>query len=127
MKAYMRRKGAELSASRKEFIRWQLAYGCYHCANGREVLFDRDYAPICERRSGTSPQIADPQEWIKGIVRQEWFYDDGTPEAQKMKVAKAKLAEWGMLASVMADIESRCAGARKLSRWGALSSPDGYL
>jgi hypothetical protein len=104
MRRYMRRKGAELLASQKAFIRWQLPYGCYHCANGREVLYDRDYVPICERSPGTSSQMADPREWITGIARQEWFYDDATPEAKRMKIAEAKLVEWNMLAPVMAEI-----------------------
>ncbi len=102
---YQRRAGGVLIASPKEFIRWELAYGCYHCANGREVLHDRNYAPICERTPDMPPRMADPHEWIKHIVRREWFYNDATPEPQKMKIAKAKLVEWGMLEPVMAEIE----------------------
>jgi hypothetical protein len=47
VRRYLRRKGAPLTTTdQSAFIRWQLPYGCFHCADGREVLFDRDYAPI---------------------------------------------------------------------------------
>jgi hypothetical protein len=101
----MRRNGVPLICSPKEFVLWQLPYGCYHCANGRQVLFDRDYAPLCERAPGVPPRMADPGEWITGIVRQEWFYGDATPRSKRRGIAEAKLVEWGMLAPVMAEIE----------------------
>ena len=94
---YMRRKGATLHASRQEFIRWQLPYGLWRCVDGREVLFDRDYCPICERSPDKSPQLADPHEFVRCIVHQEWFYNDATPRPKRREIAKAKLIEWGLL------------------------------
>jgi hypothetical protein len=86
-------------------VRRQLPYGCWHCSGGREVLFDRRYAAICERSPGVEPRLCVGDEWISGIDRQEWFYDDGTLELEKERRAKAKLEEWGMLKAVLADVE----------------------
>ena len=68
MARYVRRKGREIWCSRQEFIRWQLPYGQWRCADGREVLFDRDYAPICERYPETVPTLSDAHEWVRNIV-----------------------------------------------------------
>ena len=116
MRRYMRRKGATLMARRNTFVLWQLPYGCYHCDNGREVLFDRDYVPICERScSGALPQMANPDEWVKGIARREWFYNDKTPALQRRKIAEAKLVEWNMLEPVMAEIEAAIGNSQRFS------------
>jgi hypothetical protein len=107
VRRFVCRVGRLRVTDRKTFIRWQMPCGTYHCADGREVLYDRDYAPICERSPGVPPRRSDPSEWIKGVVRQEWLYVDDakTPYAQKLRIAEAKLAEWGMLPSVTAEIE----------------------
>jgi hypothetical protein len=65
MQKYICRDGRERICSRETFIRWQMPYGIYYCADGREVLFDRDYVPICERLPGMFPRMADPGEWVK--------------------------------------------------------------
>jgi hypothetical protein len=96
-------------------IRWRLPYGCWTCANGREVLYNREYSPICERWPGQPPRMANPKEWVADIVRHEWFYNDGTPETQKMKVAKEKLSEWGMLKTVMGIIRYHTATTKSAS------------
>jgi hypothetical protein len=103
MPSYMRRRGGELWASRQEFIRWQLPYGIWRCADGREVLFDRDYAPICSRYPGETPKLSNPREWVHWID-QVWLYNDAVPEREKLKRARAKLDEWEMLEAVMESI-----------------------
>ena len=77
----------------------QLPYGRWLCADGREVLFDRDYKPICQRYPETTPTLANSREWIP-YVEQSWFYNDETPDAEKLEIATAKLQEWGMLEAV---------------------------
>jgi hypothetical protein len=62
-------------------------YGCWSTESGREILFDRSYSPICERRDGGPPQLADPTEWVRDIVKQDWFYNDGTAQTGKEKAA----------------------------------------
>jgi hypothetical protein len=104
MTAYIGRSGDSIFASKNTFIRREMPYGCYHCADGREVLFDREYKPICQRYPGQPPTLADAGEWVV-CDRREWFYDDGTPEHQKRERARKKLEEWGMLEPVMRQIE----------------------
>ena len=115
MMSYWRRRGAEFYTSRKEFIRWQMPYGCWHCPDGRQVLFDRDYAPICQRYPETAPSIADPNEWIPS-ARQEWFYNDANSEKEKLAIATAKLEEWGMLELVMEQIDALIQSSRQRER-----------
>jgi hypothetical protein len=103
MPLYKDRAGGQHFFTKNEYVRWQLPYGCYHCADGREVLFDRRYRPICQRYPGQPPTIANPAEWVTH-VRQEWFYDDATPH--KRKIATAKLAEWQMTEPVMQRIKT---------------------
>ena len=110
---YLRRNGGILTSSREEFVRWQLPYGCYHCADEREVLFDRDYAPLCERRPGEAPKLANPCEWIN-FEWQENFYDDGTPRREKLAIGKTKLEEWGMLQVVLDAINEAICGSEPL-------------
>jgi hypothetical protein len=108
---YWCRNATEFIGSNKEYTLRQLPYGCYHCENGREVLFDRNYAPLCERAPDMPARRADPCEWVKKIVREECFYvcscgPTGTPESKRRQIAEDKLLEWGadMHASVMAEI-----------------------
>src|SRR5215831_16743228 len=104
MREYIRRNGDPITCSRGQFVMRQMPYGTYYCADGREVLFDRDYAPICERYPGQPAKMASSAEWVPK-VRQEWIYEDRTPAYKKPKIAKAKLEEWGMFKPVMAEIE----------------------
>lgn len=67
-----------------------LPYGMWRCEDGREVLFNRYYEPIHERRAGGPVQPANPKEWVSRIAVEMWFYDDGTK--QKTRVGKEKLA-----------------------------------
>jgi hypothetical protein len=46
------------------FVRWRTPYGLWTCADGREVLFNRDYKPIWERSSGEIKH-ANPNEWVQ--------------------------------------------------------------
>jgi hypothetical protein len=89
------------TANRRDFIRRLLPYGMYECKDGRQVLFDRHYAPICQRYPGQEPTLADPTEWVEGVAK--WFYNDSTPN--KWKVAVKVLEEWGMLEAVMQRAE----------------------
>jgi hypothetical protein len=88
--------GKPFMAPRGVAYRWfYLPYGQWSCPDGREVLFNRCYEPIWQRRPGEAPARADPKEWVKW-EKQTWFYDDGHREKQKADRAKAKLAEWGL-------------------------------
>jgi hypothetical protein len=68
--------GLKFKASR--FGRWNacrlaLPYGRWTCDDGREVLFNRRYHPIWQRRPGAAVERANPDEWVQW-VDQQWFY-----------------------------------------------------
>jgi hypothetical protein len=80
-----------------------MPYGKWDCDDGREVLFDRDYVPIFERRSGQGAVRADPEELIPWKT-QNYFYGERESEAVCRKRAEAVLREWGVLDACMEDI-----------------------
>ena len=51
------------------FEEWHHAvpYGGWTTADGREVLFDRSYWPILERRRVAPAKAARPSEWVEDI------------------------------------------------------------
>jgi RecA-family ATPase len=61
-------------AGRMTFNEWQrrCPYGKWTCEDGREVIFNRDYWPILERRPGEQAKLANPNEWVSH-VGQEFF------------------------------------------------------
>jgi hypothetical protein len=88
--AYLRRR-ARAQARRKE-----LPYGKYTTASGREVLFNRRYDGIAERTPDGKVSLLDPRVWVDDVIKQEWLYNDGTPEYEKRRRAVAALAAWGL-------------------------------
>jgi hypothetical protein len=82
--------------------RWlaQAPYGMWTCADGREVLFNRFYAPIAERPGPEAPtRQSDAYEWVRW-KRQEHFFHDGSfrpaERAANMMKLNAMLAAWGL-------------------------------
>lgn len=79
-------------------MRDRLPYGKWTCEDGREVLFNRRYKPIWQRRPGEEATTADPAERVK-FVQEEWFYrDTSAPWRNKRTKAEceAVLAAWGV-------------------------------
>src|SRR5262249_50750151 len=73
-------------------------YGKWTCADGREVIFNRSYSPILERRPGEGAKPANPGEWVESIVADESFWEDidgprTNPGA--LDRVNAILADWG--------------------------------
>lgn len=54
--------------------RWTLPYGMWTCADGREVLFNREYCPIWQRYPGKPAEKADSDEWVSW-VKQQYLFD----------------------------------------------------
>jgi hypothetical protein len=88
--------------SYREF-RLRCPYGKWTCADGREVLFNRQYWPILERRPGEKAKPANPSEWVRW-TSQDYFFDDANSpwDRRRWKVAadtlarcNRVLAEWG--------------------------------
>jgi RecA-family ATPase len=74
-------------------------YGKWTCADGREVIFNRAYWPILERRPGEQAKPAHSGEWVESIVDDEQFWDDfdGPPQfnADALAGMNRILADWG--------------------------------
>lgn len=60
----------------KHSVRRSLPYGKWTCADGREVIFNREYQPILQRKDGVL-SYADRNERLPDIVLHEYYYDDG--------------------------------------------------
>jgi RecA-family ATPase len=70
-----------------------LIYGFWTCADGREVLFDRLYHPVWQRRPGQKVEPADPNERVRRKTEQR-FYTDATPFEERKKIAEKVLRDW---------------------------------
>src|SRR6516225_6378125 len=88
-----------------EYIEFRLRvpYGKWTCKDGREVIFNREYWPILERRSGEKAKPANPNEWIHWIKQDYFFEEHRSPWSRRRARAAAKtlercneiLREWG--------------------------------
>ena len=78
------------------FFWFNTPYGVWRCADGREVLFNREYRPIWERLPDGTVRAADPCEWVRFIVNHRWFFDDGTERREVLERTDAVLREWGI-------------------------------
>lgn len=94
----------ELSKNRertlvKPFMRSRLPYGKWTREDGSEVLFNRGYQPIWQRKSQSSAaEEIGRGEWVNH-VKEEWFYDDGSSpwfDGKTLKKCEAILEEWGV-------------------------------
>ena len=90
--------GGTMAMSAKDALRWQeMPYGRWWCADGREILFNRQYNPLWERTAGNMEWTsADRTEWVAGIAEQSWFYNDGDRDAAKERKALAELSARGL-------------------------------
>jgi hypothetical protein len=59
-------------------MRAKLPYGKWTCADGKEVLFNRDYEPIWERLPGEMASAADRKAQYEH-VKEKWFFGDRNP------------------------------------------------
>jgi hypothetical protein len=61
-----------------ERFRYWTPYGCWRTADDREILFNRDYTPIYERRRLKPPyfatRVANHEEWVEEIVATKHFF-----------------------------------------------------
>jgi hypothetical protein len=99
-------------------------YGIWTCADGRQVLFNRDYTPILQRYPGQYCQPADPSEWVN-FVEQRWFYNDGTPRQLIKILVNVVLGDWGL--PPMPLPQPRARECRGLSRPERHKLPNPYV
>lgn len=87
----------ERRTTKESRMRAELPYGMWTCADGREVLFNRGYRPLWQRRPGQAATRADHGEWVP-FNRQSWFYTDHNPPWRSpatRRLCEATLAAWG--------------------------------
>jgi hypothetical protein len=87
---------------RRRVDRWffDVPYGMWTLTDGREVLFNRFYAPIGERDSPTSEaRRTNTRAWVKW-KRQEHYFNDGSFRAAERSATLMKLNSillaWGL-------------------------------
>jgi hypothetical protein len=59
-----------------QFERWRFwcPYGCWTCADGREVLFNRTYHPIYERYAKQPARVVpDHCKWVPWVAMKHFF------------------------------------------------------
>ena len=87
-----------------KFAEWKCRcpYGIWTCADGREVLFNRQYWAILERYPGKPAKPAKPGEWVEW-TEQDWYFNDGNPPWRRDRIGSQTLArvnkilaEWGL-------------------------------
>ena len=96
MDLYRRRAGGP--AGMLHWTRVYLPFGKWTCADGREVLFNRDYVAMWQRSPGQPATAADPDEHVR-FVKQSRYYDEGSdPRAlpKTVKLCEQVLRNWGL-------------------------------
>lgn len=77
-------------------MRFRLPYGIWTCADGREVLFNREYRAIWERLPDGTVREADPDEWVPFTTQLLYFQDGNTPwrDRETHRFCENVLASW---------------------------------
>jgi hypothetical protein len=79
-------------------MRIVMPYGKWTCADGMEVLFNRDYRPIWKKHPNGMVVTADPDEWVR-FAKQEYFFGDhNTPDEDHVsyRICLQQLRDWGV-------------------------------
>lgn len=63
----------------RDEMRLGLPYGIWTTKEGTKVLFNRKYQPIWVKYPSGQIAKPDPNWWVRDIVTQEYYYDDGCP------------------------------------------------
>ena len=79
-------------------MRLYLPYGKWTCADGTEVLFNRDYRPIWEKRPDGTVIAANPDEWIEFSKQEFCFGELPIPPTDRATFTLCFniLKEWGV-------------------------------
>ena len=80
-----------------------LPYGRWFTEDGRTVYYSRSYTPVLCVHADGSISRPDPGEWVEGITRQEFFYDDTCPPRHSPVIRERLLA---VLAAILKPEES---------------------
>jgi hypothetical protein len=68
-------------------------YGCWRCYDGREVLFNRSYQPLWERRPGQAVEMSNPKEWVNWDTETFFWNEHGGGTNER---GHRLLRQWGL-------------------------------
>ncbi len=71
-------------------MRIVLPYGKWTCADGTQVLFNRDYRPIWKKYPNGVVVAADPDEWVN-FAKQEYIFCEPTPNEDRTHIGFASM------------------------------------
>ena len=74
-----------------------MPYGYWNLKDGREVAFNRRYAPLYEREPDKTWQPVAGKPYYAEIGATEFFYKDGHTEVEKRQRSVAGMARLGLL------------------------------
>jgi hypothetical protein len=101
-------------------MRIVLPYGKWRCADGTEVLFNRDYRPIWKKHPNGAIVAADPDEWINFSKQEYFFGDHNSPDENRdsYRTCINQLQNWGVeqKVPVMLDLFRQAVAAGDLTR-----------
>jgi hypothetical protein len=77
-------------------MRIVMPYGKWTCADGTEVLFNRDYRPIWKKHSNGMVVAADPDEWVIFTKQEFLFGDHNAPHEDRDsdRICTNQLRDW---------------------------------
>ena len=74
-------------------LRLFLPYGKWTCADGSQVLFNRDYCPLWKRDPSGAVSAIDPNTWVEHDDKdEEWIFGDVAPPVYSKKTLALCLA-----------------------------------
>jgi hypothetical protein len=76
----------------EKWMRSELPYGMWSCADNREVLFNRYYRAIWQRYPGEAASLADRDEWVP-CDDECHFYEDACVPWRRNKAARLMAAK----------------------------------
>jgi hypothetical protein len=121
----------QIGAASFQPMRIVLPYGKWTCADGTEVLFNRDYRPIWKKQPDGTVKAADPNEWIIFAKQDYLFGDHNTPHEDRNSYQRCinQLRDWGVLhgVPVMLDLFRHAVAEGDLTRIERPSPYDFHL
>jgi hypothetical protein len=101
-------------------MRIVMPYGKWTCADGTEVLFNRDYRPIWKKHPNGKVVVAAPDEWVKFAKQEFLFGDHNAPDEDRdsYRICTNQLRDWGVQNNVpvMLDLFRQAVAEGDLSR-----------
>lgn len=86
-------KSSTVPDAEYRWMRANLPYGLWNCADGTQVLFNRNYQPIWAKPPGAPARRVEPSSWVPWVQERFLFKDDTAPWLGRNHDTLAKLCE----------------------------------